>query len=286
MGANISTTVTQLGFTTSNYPAIYRDGGGGGTVNGLNLMWFSDGIFTDGTAPKDNLSNWRNFTSNSIAVSGYLGAPIQTLTDYGNVQKGPRQQIPYYYNNGETDQKTGIWPNQNLVTLCDGGCAVSFPLVVNRTAANAGSLDINLYNTPVKVDVGAFGPTVTRPTRALFYNGEPLYGTYCSYYGIDGYLYTFAKITGTNSNGLKVARVPWNSYADRSQYRYWNGSAYVATMPSYDDRGKTNTFNWTETGIDGKKYGPGYGEIFYSQVYKMYIMLFQPDDAGLNHDGT
>ncbi|KAH8896556.1 hypothetical protein GQ53DRAFT_713297 [Thozetella sp. PMI_491] len=275
MGLSISTSVTELGFTTSNLPNIYRDGGGGGVVNGLHLMVFSDGIYTTGGVPKDDFSNWLNFSSNSIAVSAYLGAPVQSLTDFGSTAKGPRQQIPFYYNSGESDSATGIWPNQNLITLCDGGCAVSFPEVIARNGNSA----VSLYNTPINIQVGAFGPVVTRPVQALFRQGEPLYGTYCSVKGIDGYIYMYAKITGTtSSNGLKLARVPWNSYADRSQYRYWNGVDYVTTIPPYDDGGKANVFNHSEN-FFGTLHGPGYGDIFYSQLYKAYIMLFQSENT-------
>ncbi|KAK3331505.1 hypothetical protein B0H66DRAFT_98761 [Apodospora peruviana] len=274
----ITASVVSLGFLTSNYPNIYRDGGGGGQVNGLNLIMFSDGMYTSGGVPNDN--NLRNFTSNSIAVSGYQGAPIQAMTDFGTADKGPKQQIPYFYNNGENDLATGIWPNQNLVTLCDGHCAVSFPEVIARDPNHDGMSIASLYNTAVKIEVGAYGPVVTRPTMALFRAGEPLFGTFCALGGIDGYIYTFARITESTpaANGLKLARVPWGGFADRSQYRYWNGAAYVAQMPAYHDGGKSNVFNWTQEAF-GKNFGPGYGEIFWSQVYQKYLLLFQSANA-------
>lgn len=92
------TSVVQLGLTKSTLPNIWRDGGGGATINGLNVMIFSDGLYTnDGKPPASDGHNVVNFTSNSIAVSGYQGQPITSLTDFGTQDKGPRQQIPYFY---------------------------------------------------------------------------------------------------------------------------------------------------------------------------------------------
>ncbi|KAH8893654.1 hypothetical protein GQ53DRAFT_859561 [Thozetella sp. PMI_491] len=279
----INTSVKSLGLTTSNFPYIYRDGGGGGNVNGLHLMIFSDGIYTDGSDPKNDLSNWRNFTANSIAVSAYQGAPVTTLFDIGTSDKGPRQQIPYYYNNGENDDKTGIWPNQNIATLCNGGCGVSFPEVVDRDKIRAGQ-PASLGNTAALITVGAFGPTVSRPAQIIFKPGEPLYGTFASYAGIDGYIYMLARITQTkSSNGLKLARVPWNSYTDRSQYGYWNGKEYSTTMPQYDDGGAANAFSWSTAPFGTGPWGPGTGDVFWSPIYGCYIMLFQSDGAALDN---
>ena len=115
------TSVTQLGLTKSTLPNIYRDGGGGATINGLNVIWFSDGIYTtDGNPPKSDFSNWANFTSNSLAVSGYQGQPITSLTDFGNAQKGPIQQIPYFY----SKSMLIAWPHGTMnanITLQDNG---------------------------------------------------------------------------------------------------------------------------------------------------------------------
>ncbi len=281
----INTSVKSLGLATSSFPNIYRDGGGGGAINGLNFLMFSDGIYTsDGKPPQSNLGNWKNFTSNSIVVSGYQGAPITSFTDFGTVDKGPNQQIPYFYNNGEDDGKCGIWPNQNIVTLCNGGCGVSFPEVIDRAKEGAGQ-DGRLYNTAAVISVGAFGPYVSRPTQSLFKAGEPYFGTFAAYAGNDGYLYLLAKITQTqSSNGLKLARVPSNSYADRSQYQYWNGNNYVSTMPAYDDGGAANVLKYSQNPF-GTAFGPGSGDVFWSQVYGVYILLFQADDAALDNTG-
>jgi hypothetical protein len=276
--------VVYLGVTTSNLPNEYRDGGGGGQINGLNFMMFSDGIYTTGGVPKSDWSNVANFTSNSIACSGYEGVAITVLKDFGTTAKGPLQTIPFFYNNGERESVTGVWPNQNIATLCSGLCGVSFPAVVNRTAIAAGT-DGTLYNTGVEVTLTAYGPVASRPTQSLFLNGEPQYGTFGTLAGIDGYLYMFASITETSSsNGLKMARVPQSSWSSRSQYQFWNGASWVSTMPTYDDGGAANAFSWSENPF-GTPYGPGSGDIFYSQYYGTYILIFQSAAAAIDPNG-
>ncbi|KAJ9148682.1 Amino acid permease [Pleurostoma richardsiae] len=242
---------------------------------------FSDGIYTTGGVPKSDWSNVANFTSNSIACSGYEGVAITVLKDFGTTAKGPLQTIPFFYNNGERESVTGVWPNQNIATLCSGLCGVSFPAVVNRTAIAAGA-DGTLYNTGVEVTLTAYGPVASRPTQSLFLNGEPQYGTFGTLAGIDGYLYMFASITETSSsNGLKMARVPQSSWSSRSQYQFWNGASWVSTMPAYNDGGAANVFSWSENPF-GTPYGPGSGDIFYSQYYGTYILIFQSAAAAID----
>jgi len=280
------TSVTMLGNTTSNLPNIYRDGGGGGSVAGRHLMMFSDGLYTTGGPPAADGSNVAGFTSNSIACSDCDGKGITSLEDFGSLDKGPVQAISYFTNGGENDFDTGIWPNQGIATLCDGACGVSFPQVVNRTAIRNGEDAVaSLYNTGVQITWGDSGPVATRPTQSLFKRGEPNFGTFGTLVGVDGYLYLFAIITKTAaSNGMKMARVSQGSWADRSQYQYWDGSAWVGQIPTYDDGGKANIFNYTED-VFGTSYGPGTGRLFFSVHYRMYLLMFQAD-AGIDNNGT
>lgn len=197
--------IEPLGRTSSNFPNIFRDGGGGGRVNGEDVLIFSDGIYTtDGDTPdtKNPHENWANFTSNSIARSNWDGKGVTSLQDFGTAVKGPNQQIPYFYSNGENDENCAVWPNQGIATLCGGVCGVSFPVVVDRTeiAANRNG---DLYNTGIEITLTSSGPVVRRPTQALFNANEPLFGSFGTLVGNDGYFYLFA----TGKIGLKMARV-------------------------------------------------------------------------------
>ena len=278
------TNVKFIGTTNSNLPNIFRDGGGGGKINGLNFLIFSDGIYTtNGKVPANDFSNWANFSSNSIACSDFDGAGITSLTDFGTTGRGPWQQIPFFYNDGENSSKNGIWPDQGFATLCSGTCGVSFPLVVDRTLTGAGK-DGALYNTGIEVQLTAYGPVVRRPTQTLFKAGEPLYGTFGTFVGIDGYLYTFAAITKTaKGNELKMARVSQGSWSDISKYQFWNGRQWSSSIPAYDDPG-SNIFSWSED-LLGTQFGPGTGDLFFSNYYGHYLLFFVSDAPALDPNG-
>ncbi|KAK0712567.1 hypothetical protein B0T26DRAFT_856723 [Lasiosphaeria miniovina] len=273
-----------LGRTTSNFPNVFRDGGGGGRINGLNMMIFSDGIYTkDGRPPAEDFSNWANFSSNSIAVSDWHGEGVTKLSDFGTPDKGPNQMVPFFYAGGEDDYKTGIWPNQGIATLCGGICGVSFPEVVDRQHPGNGLASL-LYNTAIKISLTGYEPVVERPTQALFNNGEPLFGSFGTLVGVDGFLYTFAAISKTAddaNHGLKMARVPQAAFADRSQYQYWDGAAWSPAIPPFADGGHSNILSWSWEGF-GVKYGPGSGDLFYSQLYGQYVLLFMSGAPALD----
>lgn len=95
---------------------------------------------------------------------------------------------------------------------------------------------------------------------------------------LDDYLYFFAAISGTVGPGIKVAKVPENSVADRSkvrtlplfisqrasadprfQYTYWNGVSWAATPPVATNPA-ANMFNYS--GSYG--YGPASGDIYFN----------------------
>lgn len=268
--------VVPLGDTTSTIPNIYRDGGGGGKINGLNFIWFADGITTTGGVPDTtSLDNWVNFSSNSIAYSEYNGGGPTVLEDFGTTS--PRQQIPYFYGHGEDDSTTAIWPNNNFATLCNGGCGVGFPPVTDRASESL------MYNTVVQIEIGAFGPVATRPVQTLFTAREPQFGSFSCFLGVDGYLYTFASITNTAaSNGLKMARVPNTEPSTLSAYEYWSGSEWTTTMPAYDDGGVSNIFSFSSD-FSGVEYGPGEGDIFYNPFYEVYMIIFGLTDAAIDN---
>lgn len=265
--------VDVIGNSTSNLPNIYRDGGGGGTIAGKQYVIFSDGIYTSGGTPEFG-KNWVNFTSNSIALSNANGGGPQDLYDWGNAEKGPVQSAPFKYAEGESEGTTGIWPNENIATLCDGNCGVTFPVVVSRSEAGTATL----YNTGLGITIGSDGaPVVDRPTKALFNAGEPLYGTFSTAVGIDGYLYTFAGIDerkGKNAaNGIKVARVPWGDWHKRDSYQYWNGDDWGKDIPSVQDT-KSTILNFNRDCF-GEEFGVVNGDVIWSPYYGVWLMIFQ-----------
>ncbi|KAB5578152.1 hypothetical protein GE09DRAFT_1088687 [Coniochaeta sp. 2T2.1] len=270
--------------TTSNINNIYRDGGGGGRINGKDFLIFSDSIYTDGAVPdSDGTAHWRNFTSNPIALSGCNSDSVTRLCDFGTAEKGPFEQIPFFPD--EDSQKTATWPNQGIATLCDGTCGVSFPVVVNRTESAAGR-NGDLYDTGIKITLSGDRPAVERLTRSLFVKGEPLFGSFGTLVGVDGYLHMFASIThlDNGANGLKMARVPQGSWSVRGAYQFWTGTEWTNSVPAYNDSGKANIFNWSER-WNGVEYGPGAGDLFFSPDYGCHILLFMSDTPATDANG-
>jgi len=56
----------------NNFPNVYRDNGGGGKVNGLNLIVFADTSVTNGGRNGELVY----FVSNSVAVMNYVRSDI------------------------------------------------------------------------------------------------------------------------------------------------------------------------------------------------------------------
>jgi hypothetical protein len=260
-----------LGNSISSFSNIFRDGGGGGQIGDTHFVVFADGIKTSGGYPRDDNSNMQGFQSNSIAsvdFSNINNGPC-TLREFGS-NGVPNLFVPFFED--EEPSKTAIWPNSNIATLHDGVTGVAFYPVVDRAS---GPDFKEIYGTGVKITIEPHGPTATRPMKALFRSDEVNYGLFSSMPGIDGFLYMFGTITNTNTNGIKMARVPQNSVFDRSTYQYWNGTDWVMTITPYDDGGKANIFSYSALDFFGKKHGPSSGDIFFSRHYGVYMIIFQ-----------
>jgi len=63
----------------TNFPNVYRDNGGGGKVNGLNLVVFADTSVTNGGRNGELVY----FVSNSVAVLDYVNFPSLQKKNYG-----------------------------------------------------------------------------------------------------------------------------------------------------------------------------------------------------------
>lgn len=204
-------TINSLGRTEqdSQHPYIFRDGGGGGTVNGYNIIVFSD------TITPTSSGTMRAMYSNSIAYSSKTN-PLQ-LTDFGS-NGIVRQGIPNFgdetpgFVNGK---RTIIWPSSAIIDL--NGTGVYFLPVASITTDAKSE---QLYSTICTITATETGPTVKRIVPKLFAAGETWYGVFSALlHPRDGHLYMFAN-TGKalqSSAGLKVARVLAKSYADKTQ---------------------------------------------------------------------
>ncbi|CAK7236499.1 hypothetical protein SCUCBS95973_009627 [Sporothrix curviconia] len=294
---HITTQVRVHGQQQSNFPHIFRDGGGGGTVGGKHLIIFADGMYTRGEPPSDP-KRIVSFVSNSIAVAGDAnshGSPptLARVTDQGTPDRGPAQAVPFLTDQGETAMGTAIWPNHNIATMpgTNGTVGVAYSEVIDRELFKQQKFAL-LYNTPLEIHIDARSgyPAVTRPCKSLFVVGEPMFGSFCVVYpelmpdGGDGYLYLFGRVSeaaNPESNGLKLARVRRQGFADRSQFEFWDGQRFGPTMPALDDGGAASVLHYSQEAF-GKHYGPGSGDVWWSAAHGCYIMLLQNGAAAID----
>jgi hypothetical protein len=87
----------------------------------------------------------------------------------------------------------------------------------------------------------------------LWFPNEVNYGSFALARARDGSGDIFLLAAPSGAFGMKVARVSEASISDRSKYKYWNGSAWVATSPTATDSA-SNIFNYNMGG-----WGPGTG---------------------------
>ncbi|KAF2664414.1 hypothetical protein BT63DRAFT_429895 [Microthyrium microscopicum] len=264
--------------TLITYPwTINRDGGGGGTVAGEHIINFSD----TQTLNQDNknAAGFYPFVSNSIATSTKDG---KTLLDYGTGYA--KQQWPFATSNspinGATTEnapsnyRTAIWPNTNIVTGCDGECGYTVSQVLNITYSPYTTTD--LYTTVANITMPK-GPSVNRIALKMWYPWEINWGTYGLVRARDGTNDIFLLAAPANAFGVKLARVPEASIADRTKYLFWNGNNWTAAPPAATDA-SSNIFSFTTSG-----YGVGTGDIFWSTYYNTWLAVFA---SGFAPDGT
>ena len=103
-------TVSTYAGEATGFPYVGRDGGGGGTLNGKNVIIYSDTTTTNAAGA------FVNFSSNSYAFVPDPKDPLK-LQDFGSSQKPevPTEIVPWY--GTETCQKNFIWPNSMCTAL-------------------------------------------------------------------------------------------------------------------------------------------------------------------------
>ncbi|MCJ1241857.1 hypothetical protein MMC14_009863 [Varicellaria rhodocarpa] len=268
-----SFTVEEIGMANDTaFPNVYRDGGGGGLVNGKNIIVYSDTSTTSG-GPSASL---RYFTSNSIAYSNTQNPT--SLTDFGS-NGAPNLGVPFQPNesafttaNWNTKhERIAIWPGSSLITPAYQTTAIGFYPILTVNGSGYTNL---LYTSVVAVTVSSTGPMVERTVPQLFYAGEIIYGGFsAAVSNIDGNILLFAAA----GNGVKVARVAPTEYTDRTQYTYWTGTNWSQTPPSADST-TANIFSVPVCSLSGDcnyfSAGGSSGDIFYSPYFKTWLAVY------------
>ena len=162
-----SFSVQELGFTTESdttFNGVGRDGGGGGHINGFNLIVFSD------TETLNSNNQVIDFKSNSVAYSN--ATTPTSLTDFGS-NGVPDLGIPFLANesawadaNNQIGSRLAIWPGSSITPMPDG---VSGVAVYNVTELSWNYIPTPLYNTMVKYTPNSSGPQAVRIVPQLFY---------------------------------------------------------------------------------------------------------------------
>jgi hypothetical protein len=264
-------TVKSIGIQSSNFPNVYRDGGGGGTINGVKIMTFSDTTTTAGgmTGPM------KGFTDNTIAYVGHNGQPLHQTTDFG-ANGVPVMPIPFTQNETQYTadhfDKDGtrcvLWPQSSIATLptLDGG---ELGVAVYPVAIYGSNTQGDLYNTLVEITADpAAGPKVERVVPQLFYSGEsPLYGGFSTIVSRDASdLYLFSKEwdASTLTGGMRVARVSATSYKDHAQYTYWDGATWSSDLAAASKAPAGLLFSANLST----------GDVFWSEYYNTYMAVY------------
>ena len=97
-------TVSTYAGDATGFPYVGRDGGGGGSLDGKNVIVYSD------TTTTDAAGKLVNFSSNSYAFVPNPKDPLK-LQDFGSMEKPqiPMEVVPWYGTETVTDNY--IWPN-------------------------------------------------------------------------------------------------------------------------------------------------------------------------------
>lgn len=97
-------TVSTYAGKATGFAHVGRDGGGGGSVNGKNVIVYSD------TTTSNAAGCMVNFSSNSYAFVPDPKEPLK-LQDFGSAEypKVPVEIVPWY--GAETCEDNFIWPN-------------------------------------------------------------------------------------------------------------------------------------------------------------------------------
>lgn len=250
-----------------NFPNMYRDGGGGITVAGVNLMTFSDTYTTNGGLT----GSWTSFVANTYSYAGTNASDATMMKSFGSGGK-PNLAVSLLPNETfvGSNGRYCIWPSNSLIPYNVGGQDVAVGVMPMLTNLVGGIMNLN-YNTLVQVAMTATGPVTTRLVPALFYATEIPYGSFGLLKGPDGYTYLFAEDT----TGLKAARVqslPAAAITKRTLYQYYNAGNWTKQMPAIGDT-SSNIFNYSANYF-GTIVGPASGEIFFSPYHNTYVIVF------------
>ncbi len=189
-----------------------RDGGATALVGGRLLWTFGDTIFSpksvDGTNLRSSTAALAD-PSRPLEVSEPVdanGAPYGFLPFTGD-------EAAYNASTGRPDLRIALWPVSVVSDPSGPGFAFYLKLLVKPGLFNYEFVGVGIAR------VAPGSTTGVRDSTLLFESPEPIFDN-AMLAGSTVYVYGVV----SKSQAVAVARVPLSDVADRSAYRFWNGS--------------------------------------------------------------
>jgi hypothetical protein len=209
--------VRDLGAVTKPSKVIGRDGSPSALVAG-KLVWTFGDTFWPFTS-----SDGTNYRTNTIALADPT-TPLAAIEPV-DATGAPFQGVPFtpqeqHYNDStkKPDDRIAIWIG-SVVGYDTVGLLSYVALYVKPGVLNYQFIGTGFARLP------AGSTTAVRDGDYIFRNPEPSFDK-AFRFGDDLYLYGGFN-DGSRNQAVAVARVPVTQYAERSAYRFWNGSAWV-----------------------------------------------------------
>lgn len=213
--------VQELGVVGKPATVTARDVGGSARIGNRVLWLFGDTLFTPKSVDGTNLRS-------STAAWADPARPLE-VTEPTDANGAPGQFVPFTTEElafnagtGTPQDRIALWTG---TPIADGADGIAWFL---KTHVRSGFLKyehrgVGVIRVAVNQTVGVREPAlVFGPTEPLFVN-PARFGSDVYVYGNRGY---------GGGNPLVVARVPLAQVAQRSAYRFWNGTDWVSDVSS------------------------------------------------------
>ncbi len=215
--------ITELGVISNpSAPYLLRDVGVSGLLGGRVLWAFGDTIFfRKSTSGYNGYSNTAAYSmlSTPTVVSEVLdakGAPESPLLPF------TVEELNYNKNSGDPSKRYALWPAA-IIPESSGSVLVLY----DRLKVYPGTLNYEHISTGL-ARVRAGSTTAERVNDSLFVGKSDQYLHSHVAYGGYHYFYNCTMRTASMNSDCSVART--TTVLDRSQYTFWNGSAWTADI--------------------------------------------------------
>ncbi len=207
---------TDLGAIGHPASVSTRDGGSSTMIAGKLLWTFGDTLFNPKSVDGTNLR------SNTAALADPT-LPL-VVTEPTDANGAPYQFLPFTseekaFNDASANpnDRIALWTG-SMIELNGSSLMFYLKLHVKPGVLNYEFLGVGLAN------IAPNSTVATRESNLLFAAGEPLFTTALR---VNSDVFVFGNLA---AQGTMVARVNFEHVKERSQYRFWNGTQWVADV--------------------------------------------------------